>query len=102
MEASNDHFSNRIDVDGINATPVPSDPFSSNMTDDGQTWSALVTHDQWSISSFISTNDLDFMTSSEGTNVIVQDSWFNVNQSQRRNPTASILSWKSINGNRRR
>ncbi|CAF1114723.1 unnamed protein product [Adineta ricciae] len=97
MEASNDHFSNRIDFDGINATTVPSDPFSSNITDDGQTWSALVTHDQWSFSSFISTNDLDFMTSSEGTNVIVQDSWFNVNQSQRRNPTASVLFWKSVN-----
>ncbi|CAF1086243.1 unnamed protein product [Adineta steineri] len=46
--------------------------------------------------SFSSTNDFDFMTSSEQTNLILDEQWFNVNQSQRKDSYRSNLFWKSI------
>ncbi|UJR07561.1 hypothetical protein I4U23_011849 [Adineta vaga] len=85
METSKNPFSNQIDLDGITAATILPDIFSANVTDEGQTWS---------FSPFISTNDLDFMTSSEGTNIILDEQWFNVNQSHRRDPTSSVLFWK--------
>jgi hypothetical protein len=54
-----------------------------------------VTYDSqtWSLTSFLPTSDLDFITPPE-------EQWFNVNQSHRRDPYRSVLFWKRTTGNR--
>ena len=91
-ETSNDFFSSPSDNDGINSSTIALDSISSDVTREGQTWPA-------SVSSFSSTNDRDLMTSSEVTKIVVEEQWFNVNQSHRRDPYRSVLFWKPTHGN---
>ncbi len=44
------------------------------------------------------TNDLDLTTSSDDTNIILEEQWFNVNQSYRRDSYRPFLSWKRTGG----
>lgn len=47
---------------------------------------------EWSVSSI---NDLDLTTSSsDQTNIIIEEQWFNINQSNRRDPYGSSLVWQ--------
>ncbi len=50
----------------------------------------------WSYSTI---NDLDLTTSSDETNIIVEEQWSNVNQSHRRDSYRSFLFWKRTDGN---
>lgn len=44
--------------------------------------------------SFLSTNDFDMTTFLDETKVTLEEQWFNVNQSQRRDSLRSFLFWK--------
>ncbi len=44
------------------------------------------------------TNDLDLTTLSMETKVIIEEQWFNVNQSNRRDPYRSALFWNRTDG----
>jgi hypothetical protein len=67
---------------------------SSDVTYENQTWPSLSARDYWSLSP---TTDLDFTTD---TTVITEEQWFNVNQSNARDPYRSMLFWKRTSGNR--
>lgn len=99
MRNENDRTS-QFDIDQTNlSTILPNMIASSDATYEGQTGLASISSDHWSFSSFSPTSDLDFMTSSERTKIIIEEQWFNVNQSHRRDPYRSVLFWKRTNGN---
>ncbi len=50
--------------------------------------------------SYSSIDDLDLTTVPDETNIVIEEQWFNVNQSNRREPFKSILFWKRTYGNR--
>jgi hypothetical protein len=47
------------------------------------------------------TNAFDLTTSDDDTNIIIEEQWFNVNQSYRRDSYRPFLSWKRTGGNQK-
>ena len=68
--------------DGMKISTVNSDLMSSDGGYTRQPWP------------FLSTDNLDFTSSFDERNVIVEEQWFNVNQSHRRDSSRSFLFWK--------
>jgi hypothetical protein len=53
-------------------------------------------------SSFSSISDLDLTTSPDETEIIIEEQWFNVNQTYRRDSSyRPFLSWKRPTGNQK-
>ena len=77
----------RFTIDEMNFSTVIPDVISSDGSYTRQTYP------------FSFTTDLDLTTVLDDTKTMIEEQWFNVNQSHRRGPSGSFLYWKRTDGN---